>query len=287
MQKIENDFLIVTAKPNGAELCSIYNKQTGLEYLWQAGHEWPKHAPILFPIVGQLKDNIYIYEGKKFSMDRHGFARTMTFLTTDHRTSAVEYSLIYNEQTLAVFPFQFELLINYEVIDADLKILYSVINHGEDDMYFSVGAHPAFKVPLVDGESYDDYYLEFNKEETTERWMLNNGLLDNHTKPVFNNSRQLLLSKSLFNEDAIIFKDLHSDIISLKSKKSAHGFHFQFKEYPYFGIWAAKDADFICLEPWMGIADNISTNQQLSEKEGIITLLPGEEFTCDYAITLF
>ena len=287
MLKIENDILIVTSKPSGAELCSIYNKQTKLEYLWQAGLAWPKHAPVLFPIVGQLKNNSYVHEGKTYSMDRHGFARTMTFLTTDHRPEEIEYSLMYDEETMNVFPFQFELLINYEVIDATLNILYTVINHGQANMYFSIGAHPAFKVPLTIEENYDDYYLRFSKTENTERWLLNNGLLDNSTAPFLVNKNDLQLTKSIFYDDALVFKNLKSDNISILSKKSEHGLKFQFEGYPYFGIWAAKDADFICLEPWHGIADHLTATQQLKEKEGIQLLEPGVEFNCSYSISCF
>ena len=287
MQKIENEFLIVCSKPEGAELCSIFNKQTNLEYLWQAEKAWPKHAPVLFPIVGQLKNNIYFHNGEKYSLDRHGFARTRTFDVVNVQQPSVEYAIGSNVDTLAVYPFNFNLKIRYELEGATLKIIYIVQNNGKEELLFSIGAHPAFKVPLVAGESYDDYYLEFNKEENTERWLLNNGLFDNKSIPFLKNTKILPLTKSLFYEDALVFKNLKSSMISLKSNKNIHGLHFQFENYPYFGIWAAKDADFICLEPWHGIADSVNSDQQLKNKEGIISLLPGREFYCDFSVTTF
>ncbi len=287
MQKIENEFLIVCSKPEGAELCSIFNKQTNLEYLWQAGPAWPKHAPILFPIVGQLKDNLYHHNGKKYSLDRHGFARTKTFKLIDEQQSSVEYQLTSSSETLDVYPFEFDLKIRYELQGANLKIIYIVQNKGNNEMLFSIGAHPAFKVPLVEGENYGDYFLEFNKEENADRWLLNKGLLDNNSKPMLENTNTLPLTKSLFYEDALVFKNLKSNVISLKNKKNNHGLHFKFENYPYFGIWAAKNADFVCLEPWHGIADSVISDQQLKNKEGIISLPPGKEFYCEYSIVTF
>ena len=154
-------------------------------------------------------------------------------------------------------------------------------------MFFSIGGHPAFKVPLSAAESYDDYYLEFNKVENKERWFLNNGLLNNNSIPYLESTKILQLKKTMFYEDALVFKNLRSNIISLKSKKKNNGLNFKFYDYPYFGIWAAKDADFICLEPWHGIADNVNSDQQLSNKEGINTLAPQQTFSCSYTIDVF
>ena len=141
-----------------------------------------------------------------------------------------------------------------------------------------------FRPPFASA-TFDE--IEFNIEENADRWLLNNGLLDNKTSSLLKNTNTLPLHKSIFYEDALVFKNLQSTSISLKSKKSNHGLDFKFEGYPYFGIWAAKDADFICLEPWHGIADDILANQQLKEKEGINALLPGNEFYCDYSVSVF
>ena len=287
LQKIENDILIVKSKPLGGELTSIFNKKTNLEYLWQAGNAWPKHAPVLFPIVGQLKDNIYFHNGKKYKLDRHGFARTKNFELSKEQNHSVEYNIAYNDETMACFPFQFDLKIGYELSGASLKIVYTVSNVGNDEMFFSIGGHPAFRVPLKQNESYDDYYLEFNSAENSGRWLLDNGLLNNKVLTCLQNTNILPLNKLLFYEDALVFKNLKSDFISLKSKKHEHGLNFKFKNFPFFGIWAAKDADFICLEPWHGVTDNIASDQQLKNKEGIISLQPGTRFYCEYAVDTF
>lgn len=284
MIEIENDFLIVKAKAEGAELTSIFNKKTNLEYLWQAGKKWAKHAPVLFPIVGQLKDNIYFYNGKSFSLERHGFARSLQFTVSISESNTMEFILNSSVQTLKIYPFPFELKIVYSISENRLIVKYDVKNADSKKMFFSIGAHPAFKIPLTENESYEDYFLEFNKKEFSERRKLQNGLIADEKEVVLNNTNILPLKKSLFYNDALVFKNLKSDLISVKNKKSNHGLHFYFKGFPYFGIWAAKDADFICLEPWHGIADSVKHNQQLENKEGIINLESAKTFNCEYAI---
>jgi galactose mutarotase-like enzyme len=139
----------------------------------------------------------------------------------------------------------------------------------------------------MENESYEDYFLEFNKPEFAERWKLQNGLISGEKEVVLNSTTILSLKKSLFYNDAMVFKSLKSDCISIKNKNSNHGLHFYFKGFPYFGIWAARDADFVCLEPWQGIADSIHHNRQLENKEGIINLEPGKTFSCEYSIEPF
>jgi len=287
MIKIENDFLIVKAKQDGAELTSIFNKKTNLEYLWQAGKEWAKHAPVLFPVVGQLKNNIYFCNEKSYSLERHGFARGLQFAVSSPESDNMGFLLKSADSTLKIYPFHFELKIIYSILENKLNVKYEVENSGNEKMLFSVGGHPAFKIPLKENETYEDYFLEFNKNEFAERWKLQNGLISEEKEVILNNANILSLKKSLFYNDALVFKNLKSDIISIKNKKSNHGLHFHFKGFPYFGIWAAKDADFICLEPWHGIADSVNHNQQLENKEGIIHLEPGNNFSCEYSIETF
>jgi galactose mutarotase-like enzyme len=287
MIEIENDFLRVAIKPFGAELCSIINKKNNLEYLWQAGKEWAKHAPVLFPIVGQLKENKYFFSGKEYKMERHGFGRSSKFETGNLNDDSAEFILKSDNETLKVFPFPFQLKIIYTLSQNKLVVKYAMENIGDLEMYFSIGAHPAFKIPLAKKENYEDYFLEFNKVENLFRYKLKDGLISDETEMVLNSSNKLPLTKKLFYNDALVFKNLASNIISIKNNKSAHGLHFNFEGFPFFGIWAAKDADFICLEPWYGIADSVNHNQRLENKEGIIKLESGKTFRCHYSIELF
>lgn len=294
MITIENAFLKVSCKPEGAELTGIFSKQTGLEYLWQAGKEWTKHAPVLFPIVGQLKDNTYYHKEKDYKLERHGFARNLKFEIEDSKTDCVTFILKSNSETLKIFPFEFALRITYSLSYDKLSVEYKVENTGYDEMYFSIGAHPAFKIPyppsphkgVYEYENYDDYFLEFSEKENAPRWLLQSGLIAESESFLLNQSI-LPLTKKLFYNDALVFKILKSETISIKSKKSSNGLYFHCKGFPYFGIWAAKDADFVCLEPWCGIADSINTNQQLQDKEGINKLNSGENFVCQYSIQPF
>ena len=273
---IQNDYLSVEVQAKGAELMSLYNKKEQLEYMWSGDPAfWGKHSPVLFPIIGELKNNTYYYNNKAYRLSRHGFARDMEFTVVEQTTSSVGFSLLSNADTLQKFPFEFGFDIEYLLQQDWLTVTYKVKNTGNDDMYFSVGGHPAFKVPIVEGTAYDDYYLEFNKTENAGRWPISaEGLIETDAEPFLLNTNKLPLRKELFYRDAIVFKNLRSDTVRLRSSKHDKGIEFNFPGFPYLGVWAAKDADFVCIEPWCGIADSVNSNQQLTEKEGINRLAP-------------
>ena len=166
MFTIENEELKVAISSRGAELQSIFNKQTRLEYLWNGDPAfWSKRSPILFPVVGALKEDTYYYANKHYKLSRHGFARDREFETWQQQDNAITFLLKSDEATLQNFPFEFELKVSYSLQQNSLRVAYNVKNISASDMYFSVGGHPAFKVPLVPGTAYDDYYLEFNEDE--------------------------------------------------------------------------------------------------------------------------
>jgi galactose mutarotase-like enzyme len=285
---LENDFLKVEIQSKGAELNSIYSKKYKLEYLWNGDPAiWGKKSPVLFPVVGRLKDDKYYFEDKSYSLNRHGFARESEFAITEQTADRVKLSLNSNEETLKEFPFSFTFNIIYALLEDTVHVTYEVINRGDDIMYFSVGGHPAFKLPFEDGVTYNDYYLEFEKEESAERWPISpEGLID--LFPVrFLVGKRLSLSKELFYKDAVVFKHLKSSKLSLKSDKASHGIDFTFKGFPYLGIWAAKNADFVCIEPWCGIADSVNTTQQLKEKEGMNMLQAEQYFIRTWSVKVF
>lgn len=288
MYTVENDHLKVVITPKGAELESLFNKKTGIEYLWNADPKfWPKKSPLLFPVVGTLKKNKYYFEGKAYEIStRHGFARDTTFSVKAQSARSVTFNTEGNVDTLKIFPFNFSLSVIYTIEEDKLSVTYLVKNKGTGRMYFSVGGHPAFRLPMADGLTYDDYYLLFNKTENAGRWPIApDGLIETNSVPLLDNTRQLNLSKSLFYKDAVILKKLASDEVQLKSDKHGAGLTFSFKGFPYLGIWAAKDADFICIEPWCGISDVADTNQQLTDKEGIVNLPGGENFERTWSVT--
>lgn len=268
---IENESLIVKIKSKGAELFSIFNKQTQLEYMWGADPKfWGKSSPVLFPTVGALKDNNYIYKGKTYSLPRHGFAREEEFKIAHQQKDSISFSLTSNSASKEKFPFDFELIITYTLSKNTLQTFYEVKNKGSEEMYFSLGAHPAFKVPLTDRLKYKDYYIQFDQNETIGRWPITkDGLINTPPSPLLNNSKRIDLTHELFDADALVFKQLKSEVVSLKSDKDQHGLTFSFPDFPFLGIWAAPGADFVCIEPWCGIADSVNHNQEFTTKEGI------------------
>jgi galactose mutarotase-like enzyme len=280
MFTIENDLLKVNINAKGAELQSIFHKTHRLEYMWSGDPAfWAKKSPILFPIVGTLKNDEYFYNDKSYKLGRHGFARDMEFEIENQSADSISFSLRSNETTWQHFPFQFELVIKYSIEKDKLTVRYIVKNISEGDMYFSIGGHPAFNVPLVEGTEYTDYYLEFNKDEILPRWPISSeGLIEKIPEPFLQSGNILSLNKELFYKDALVFKNPASSMIFLLSNKTNHGLHFNFSGFPYLGIWAAKNADFVCIEPWCGIADSVHSDQQIINKEGINKLSAGEIF---------
>ncbi len=291
MFTIENEFLKIDILAKGAELQSIFNKKLFLEYMWEGDPAfWGKRSPVLFPIVGSLKDNTYYYEGKAYQLPRHGFARDSDFKVTDQSGSSISFTLVRNDAILENYPFQFKFDIIYTLQDNQLLVTYRIVNKGEinQKLYFSVGGHPAFKLPLLTGTAYTDYYLEFNKVENAGRWQITtDGLIGSNPTPLMENTQQLRLGKQLFYKDAVVFKDLRSDKVKLVCDKAGELFEFDFTGFPYLGIWAAKGADFVCIEPWCGIADSEHASQQLTEKEGIIALDSTDQFERTWRLTIY
>ncbi|MEO5908611.1 MAG: aldose 1-epimerase family protein [Ginsengibacter sp.] len=286
MIQLKNDHLVITINEKGAELQSV--KLNNLEYLWQADRVyWGKHAPVLFPIVGELKDGKYIFDNKEYHLSRHGFARDKMFEAKQTGDSSAIFTLQSNEETLAVYPFQFIFRIQYEIKQNALYCTYIVQNVNEEDMYFSVGGHPAFRVRLNDSLSYTEYTLAFEKDSTLKRFLLINGLTNGTSETIILVDKKLHLKSSMFYNDSIVLKHINSNQVKLYSDKDPHGVKFMFKGFPYFGIWSAKDAPFICLEPWCGIADNIQHDYQLKNKEGINQLAAGATWKRTWGIELF
>ena len=286
MIKLVNDKLSVTINEKGAELQNI--QLNGLEYLWQADATyWAKQSPVLFPIVGELKDGKYIFNDKEYKLSRHGFARDKMFTANQPSSESVILSLQHDPETLAVFPFQFIFRVEYTIIAAGLSCTYHVENNGDHTMYFSVGGHPAFNVPLMHELQYMDYILEFNNDEILNRYLLQDGLTIDDTESIQLANKALPLKPELFYKDAIVLKHISSNEITLRTSKNEHGLKFHFDDFPFFGIWAAKDAPFVCLEPWCGIADSINHDHQLIHKEGINKIVAGESWKRAWNVEMF
>lgn len=285
---LENEKIKVAINSKGAELSSLFLKSENIEYIWQANPEiWGRHAPVLFPIVGRLKNNTYKYNNETYHLSQHGFARDMEFEIVSCSENNVVYKLEGNKETIRVYPFSFELFIEYEISESLLNVKYSVKNQDNKEMYFSIGAHPGFNCPLKRDEFFEDYYIEFEVKENAGTYLVESGYISENKIPLLMDEKIIDLSKDLFANDTIILEDLKSGRLSIKSKKSKHKIVFNFAGFKYLGIWSKQEGvPFICIEPWNGIGDGLNTSGELIEKKGILSLIPGKEFNCNYSISI-
>lgn len=281
--KIENEFLALEAKEQGAELTSIKLKEDNSQYLWQGDPKyWKRHAPVLFPVVGKLKNDKTKINNKTYNMTQHGFARDMNFQVVDKSENSIKFQLDDNEKSIEKYPFKFRLNIEYTLNENRIAIQYIVKNMDDKKMYFSIGAHPAFKCPVLEEETIEDYYLEFEKNEITNSYRLEDGFVSNIPEE-FVIDEKINLSHDYFKDGVYIFKELKSQKISLKSLKSKKSVTVEFEGFPYMGIWSVpKNAPFVCVEPWFGITDAVDSIGEFAKKEGIQSLEPGQDLICTH-----
>jgi galactose mutarotase-like enzyme len=278
---IQNATLTAEINPFGAELISLKNNNT-TEYIWEGNPDfWGKHSPILFPIVGTLKNNSFSYEEKEYNLSRHGFARDMTFKLIDKKENSATFCIKSSAETLKKYPFEFELHLMYTLQNSSLDIEYKVINTGKSKMPFSIGAHPAFALP----GNFENYSMTFEKEEPLEYYLLENDLISNKTKTLEVHNKQIPLTYELFKNDALIFKTLQSNTLTiLKNEKPL--LKVNFKDFPSLGIWTKMNAPFICIEPWFGYSDTNENFGNLFEKEGIQILDSNKIFNSKFSIEI-
>ena len=278
---LSNDVTNAQINTLGAELCSFKNANNR-ESIWEGNPTfWGKHSPVLFPIVGTLKNNTFHHNTKEYQLNRHGFARDMEFELVDKTESTATFSIQSNSATLANYPFQFELQIQYTLVHTTLEIAYTVINKDSTEIPFSIGAHPAFALP----RNFKNYSLEFEKAEPLEYNLLENDLVSTQTETIATHSNSVPLTYKLFERDALIFKKLQSNSLTILDKeKPVLKVHFE--DFPNLGIWTKIGAPFICIEPWFGYSDTIKSNGNLFEKEGIIILKTADSFHAKFSIEI-
>jgi galactose mutarotase-like enzyme len=283
MISISNGQLSVGVKPKGAELCSIRSAD-GTEYIWQAAPAfWNRHAPILFPMVGKLRDGRYTLDGKPYELSPHGFARDLEFAVIEQSAQSMVFQLLPTAATRAAYPFEFSLTITYRLSGNRLSIEYTVRNTGSSLMPFSIGTHPAFNLhgPL------EECSLEFGQPETVKSYLVNTqGLVSKETGAALTNSTTLPLSQTIFDRDVLIFLDAKSDQITLKAKNSPHRLTMDFPGFPQLGIWSKPGAPFVCIEPWYGYSDPETPYGELWNKPGLLKLEAGKTFACTHGITV-
>ncbi|WP_438496153.1 aldose 1-epimerase family protein [Paenibacillus sp. IHBB 3054] len=273
----------------GAELVSFTRKDTGTEYIWSGDAAyWTGRSPVLFPIIGAVRNGEIKVGGHAYKLANHGFARRSEFRVVEADESRAVFLLTSSEHTLSSYPFQFNLYITYTLNDSTLKLDYRVENIDGGNISFQLGTHPAFNCPLDENGSFSDYALEFSETENLDREFLNDaGLrISRKSEPVLREERSLPLSHEMFKDGALIFQNVTSRQITLKSRLTGKSVAVSFEGFPDLGIWQPLNAPFVCIEPWQGFADSDVFEGELSEKEGIVTLPPGEHFASSLTIEI-
>jgi galactose mutarotase-like enzyme len=279
---IKNSKLTAKIKHRGAELCSLQDSG-GKEYMWDGKPQfWAKHSPVLFPIVGTLKNNSYTYNHINYTLSRHGFARDMEFILIEKEANRAVFSLQHSTKTLLLYPFEFELQLIYTVIQSTLFLEYVVKNTGEKQMPFAIGGHPAFSLP----DNFENYSITFEKIEPLEYYILKDNLISENKKVLAMENNCITLGYDLFENDALIFKKLESKSLVISVNKQPY-LKIKFEDFPSLGIWTLVNAPFICIEPWYGYSDTTNSTGNLFEKEGIQILNPEEVFTSKFSIETY
>jgi len=260
---------------DGAELQSVQDA-AGQEYLWQAGPQWPRHAPVLFPIVGRLAADTLRHDGQSYRLTQHGFARDRQFAWVERTASTCRLALADDEDTRARYPFAFRFEVFYEVAAATLSVTFTIHNTGERTLPASMGAHPAFRWPLPGRADKSGHTLEFSAEEPAPIRRLTGGLLRPDPMPSPIQGRSLALADDLFADDAIILDKLASKSVRF-SAPGAPGLEVSWDGFAELGLWMKPGAEFLCIEPWAGYASPIGFDGEFAAKPGLLLIPPGEQ----------
>jgi galactose mutarotase-like enzyme len=284
---LNNGIFGATILEAGAELKSLADLSTGREHIWHGDPAWWNgSAPVLFPIVGGLKDGTYTFEGRHYKLPNHGFARGSEFTVVRRDEDSAELVLTSSASSRESYPFDFTLGVMFHLQRNGLSVGYRVTNTGTGRMYFSIGSHPAFIVPFAGG-TLENYYVLFDSEESIERWFIKDNLIvADMTAEVFENRRIINLSRSLFDQGALVFKHPRSREFSIRHSMSSHAVTVVTEGAPYLGIWAKPGAPFLCIEPWHGLADSTSASGSLVDKEGILYLDSRGVFETGYRVEI-
>lgn len=285
--KLENQRLCVEISEMGAEVTRIYDKKNRAELLWEADPAyWKRHSPVLFPNVGKTYRNVVLINGTYYPTSQHGFARDSSFKCVCKKDDSASFLLVSSDETKEVYPFDFELTITYVLRENRLRVEWEVCNTGDDDMYFTIGGHPAFRFAGPEEEK-EDYILKFPGKER-----LSYILIDPDEAAADSGKPHMLdlqdgccpVTEEMFENDALIFDGGQIEEVWLCHKDGAPYVGMICGGFPNFGIWSVKGAPFVCLEPWMGRVDDIGFDKELSQKPNVNKVTPGENFCKDYTI---
>ncbi len=280
-----NETLEVAVKADGAELTSI-RTAAGRELLWQAGPEWPRHAPVLFPIVGRLAGDTLRHQGRSSRMTQHGFARDRRFAWADRGPAGCRLVLSDDAQSRAIYPFGFRLEIEYRLQAARLAVEYRLVNTGTERLPASLGAHPAFRWPLADGVAKPAHRLVFAEPEPAPTRRVEGGLLRAEAEPSPIAGRVLALDEALFTDDALILERPASRSVTFEAEGVADAIEVAWHGMAQLGIWSKPGADFLCIEPWRGLASPAGFDGDFADKPFLMQIEPGAQATLGWSVTL-
>jgi galactose mutarotase-like enzyme len=282
---LQNDAISATIMADGAELCSLKNSQ-GLELLWQAGPAWPRHSPILFPIVGLLKNNEMRHQGKIFPMTQHGFARDRRFEWSERRPKSCTLVLTDDSATRLHFPYAFRLAVTYTVESTHLDVVFEITNTGDEILPASLGGHPAFNWPLLPGLPREAYGISFSHNELEPIRRLKEGLLRDKPEATPIKGNFLALSERLFADDAVILDRPASHTVRYGADRGP-SINVSWQGFRQLGIWSKpQGAPFVCIEPWYGFASPSDFDGEFLDKPGIMKLAPAETQILKYRISV-
>ncbi len=287
---LRSDLLTVRADSLGAQLTSIRTNQ-GVELLWQADPAvWGRHAPLLFPIIGRLRDGKYTVGGKEYAISQHGFGRDSEFRVVEQSDSSVTFQLEESEATLAKYPFAFRLQVRYTLEGGKLTKTHRVLNRSQEDMYYEVGGHDGFCTTLLPGENMEDYYIEFpGLKELVPFGMDEHNFFTHSDRAYPLEEGKLFLPPQVFGLDTVVLEQMPVRQVTLANRKNPIRLTMDFEQFDYLGIWtkaAPQPTNYICIEPWTTLPECAFTSSALEEKPGIRRLAHGAEEELSYQVTV-
>ena len=282
--EIFNDELKVKIKLAGAEILSVQEQTLDYEYMWQADPEvWGSTAPVLFPIVGRVRNFRYQFDGQEYEIPQHGiFRRNDACYVLNRGEDWVSIALDSSEETKLSYPFDFRFVVTFQLQKNKLVVKHTAENTGDRPMFCSIGGHPGFKIP----HGIENYKIKFSEAETCDRYVVGqNGLIKSASISGLENSKEIQVTKNLFDNDALVFKNIKSKVVSIVDGGGRPAISMELGNFPYLGIWSKPGASFICIEPWQGIADSEDFNGSLDQKEGIVKVESRTHLTRSYRVT--
>ena len=285
---LKNDKYAAQVDSYGAQLISLKDN-TGTEYIWQRKEPfWSECAPILFPVVGRPLDGVITVDGKNYEMGLHGFARHTEFAVVSQNDAAAVLSIKATDETRKIYPYDFELVITYTLDDEGIDTEMKIVNDDKKEIYFGIGGHPGISWPIFEGDSFDDYVIDFGKDYdiTAVTCSEDDVILPDSVYKLSLDNGKLAVKRELFDPDAIIIDRAPFNSLKFVNKENK-GIEFKFENFKSFAMWTSRtpsEAPFVCFEPWNSMGKRKGENTNLKDKMDIVNLAEGKEFVCSYKI---